>query len=102
MDDSGGHALLRYLLFAYGASEQVILMLLLSAAMHGFVTIFVTGFMYTEEIAPKISALRHRAYSPFSRRDRYVLWLSGRLWTLRRGSHRVWRFKQRHFLCPYG
>ena len=46
---------IRYLLFAYGASEQVIWMLLLSVAMHGicYDFFFVTGFMYTDKIAPE-------------------------------------------------
>ena len=45
----------RYLLFAYGASEQVIWMLLLSVALHGicYDFFFVTGFIYTDKIAPE-------------------------------------------------
>ena len=45
----------RYLLFAYGASEQVIWMLLLSVALHGicYDFFFVTGFMYTDKVAPE-------------------------------------------------
>ena len=53
----------RYLLFAFGASEQVVWMLLLSVALHGicYDFFFVTGFMYTDKVAP--AALRTQAQS---------------------------------------
>jgi MFS family permease len=53
----------RYLLFAYGASEQVIWMLLLSVALHGicYDFFFVTGFMYTDKVAP--AGIRTQAQS---------------------------------------
>ena len=46
---------LRYLLFAYGADEQVIWMILFGIALHGicYDFFFVTGFMYTDKVAPK-------------------------------------------------
>lgn len=45
----------RYLLFAYGAPDQITWMLLLAVAVHGicYDFFFVAGFMYTEEKAPK-------------------------------------------------
>ena len=45
----------RYLLFAYGAPDQVTWMLLLAIALHGicYDFFFVTGFMYTDQKAPK-------------------------------------------------
>ena len=45
----------RYLLFAYGATEQVTWMLFLGIALHGicYDFFFVTGFMYTDRVAPK-------------------------------------------------
>ena len=45
----------RYLLFAYGASNQVAWMLFAGIALHGicYDFFFVTGFMYTDKIAPK-------------------------------------------------
>jgi len=45
----------RYLLFAYGAPNQVIWMILLAVLMHGicYDFFFVTGFMYTDSKAPK-------------------------------------------------
>jgi len=54
---------IRYLLFAYGASEQVIWMLLLSVALHGicYDFFFVTGFMYTDKVAP--AGIRTQAQS---------------------------------------
>ncbi|RZW13781.1 MAG: MFS transporter, partial [Desulfobulbaceae bacterium] len=53
----------RYLLFAFGAPEQVIWMLFFSVALHGicYDFFFVTGFMYTDKIAPK--AIRSQAQS---------------------------------------
>ena len=46
---------LRYILFSYGAPEQTTWMLLLAVALHGicYDFFFVTGFMYTDEKAPK-------------------------------------------------
>ena len=46
---------LRYLLFAYGAPDQVTWMLLLAVALHGicYDFFFVTGFMYTDGKAPR-------------------------------------------------
>ena len=46
---------LRYLLFSYGASEQVIWMLFAGIALHGicYDFFFVTGFMYADRAAPK-------------------------------------------------
>lgn len=46
---------LRYLLFSYGASEQVVWMLFAGIALHGicYDFFFVTGFMYTDRTAPK-------------------------------------------------
>ncbi len=45
----------RYLLFAYGAPNQVIWMIMLAVLMHGicYDFFFVTGFMYTDSKAPK-------------------------------------------------
>ena len=45
----------RYLLFAFGASEQTTWMLFLGIAIHGicYDFFFVTGFMYADRIAPK-------------------------------------------------
>ena len=53
----------RYLLFAYGATEQVTWMLFLGIALHGicYDFFFVTGFMYTDRVAPK--AVRGQAQS---------------------------------------
>ena len=44
----------RYLLFAYGAPNQAIWMILLAVALHGvcYDFFFVTGFMYTDKKAP--------------------------------------------------
>ena len=46
---------LRYLLFAYGATEQVVWMLFAGIALHGicYDFFFVTGFMYADRVAPK-------------------------------------------------
>jgi len=46
---------LRYLLFAYGAPEQVVWMLFAGIALHGicYDFFFVTGFMYADGAAPK-------------------------------------------------
>jgi nucleoside transporter len=46
---------LRYLLFSYGASEQVVWMLFAGIALHGicYDFFFVTGFMYADRAAPK-------------------------------------------------
>lgn len=46
---------LRYLLFAFGAPEQVVWMLFLGIALHGicYDFFFVTGFMYADRVAPK-------------------------------------------------
>lgn len=54
---------LRYLLFAFGAPDQVAWMLFLGIALHGicYDFFFVTGFMYTDREAPK--ALRGQAQS---------------------------------------
>lgn len=45
----------RYLLFAFGAPDQVVWMLFAGVALHGicYDFFFVTGFMYTDAIAPK-------------------------------------------------
>ncbi|MEM7700133.1 MAG: MFS transporter [Verrucomicrobiota bacterium] len=45
----------RYLLFAFGAPDQVAWMLLLGVALHGicYDFFFVTGFMYTDAVAPE-------------------------------------------------
>jgi MFS family permease len=46
---------IRYILFAYGAPNQVTWMLLLAVALHGicYDFFFVTGFMYTDKKAPE-------------------------------------------------
>ncbi len=46
---------LRYVLFAFGAPEQAIWMLFVGVALHGicYDFFFVTGFMYTDSVAPK-------------------------------------------------
>lgn len=46
---------LRYLLFAYGAPDQAFWMIMLGVALHGicYDFFFVTGFMYTDAVAPK-------------------------------------------------
>ena len=53
----------RYLLFAFGATDQVAWMLFLGIALHGicYDFFFVTGFMYTDRVAPK--AVRGQAQS---------------------------------------
>lgn len=53
----------RYLLFAFGAPEQVTWMLLLGVVLHGicYDFFFVTGFMYTDQKAP--SDVRSQAQS---------------------------------------
>jgi len=45
----------RYLLFAFGAPDQVAWMLFIGIALHGicYDFFFVTGFMYTDHVAPK-------------------------------------------------
>ncbi len=45
----------RYLLFAYGAPDQVTWMIFLGIALHGicYDFFFVTGFMYADHVAPK-------------------------------------------------
>lgn len=45
----------RYLLFAFGAQDQVIWMIMLSVLLHGicYDFFFVTGFMYTDSKAPR-------------------------------------------------
>jgi hypothetical protein len=50
-----GAWVLRYLLFAWGAPEQVVWMLFLGIALHGicYDFFFVTGFMYADRVAPK-------------------------------------------------
>ena len=54
---------IRYALFACGAPEQIAWMLLLAVALHGicYDFFFVTGFMYTDQKAPK--AIRGQAQS---------------------------------------
>ena len=54
---------IRYVLFALGAPEQVTWMLLLGVALHGicYDFFFVTGFMYTDHKAPK--EVRNQAQS---------------------------------------
>ncbi len=51
----------RYLLFAYGAPDQVVWMLLLAVALHGicYDFFFVTGFIYTENSADE--SIRNQA-----------------------------------------
>ena len=46
---------LRYLLFAFGAPDQIVWMLLIGVALHGicYDFFFVTGFMYTDKVAPE-------------------------------------------------
>ncbi|MFC7337554.1 MFS transporter [Haloferula chungangensis] len=46
---------LRYLMFAYGATNQVVWMMFAGIALHGicYDFFFVTGFMYTDRAAPK-------------------------------------------------
>lgn len=53
----------RYFLFAYGAPDQVVWMLFLGIALHGicYDFFFVTGFMYTDKVAPP--AIRGQAQS---------------------------------------
>ncbi|MEZ6087322.1 MAG: MFS transporter [Pirellulaceae bacterium] len=50
-----GSWVVRYLLFAFGAPDQITWMLLLGVALHGicYDFFFVTGFMYTDNKAPK-------------------------------------------------
>jgi nucleoside transporter len=50
-----GAWVLRYLLFAFGADDQVAWMLLFAVALHGlsYDFFFVTGFMYADRVAPK-------------------------------------------------
>lgn len=50
-----GAWVLRYLLFAWGAPEQVVWMLFFGIALHGicYDFFFVTGFMYADRVAPK-------------------------------------------------
>ena len=50
-----GAWVIRYLLFAYGAPDQVTWMLLMGVALHGicYDFFFVSGFMYTDAVAPK-------------------------------------------------
>lgn len=45
----------RYLLFAFGAPDQVVWMIFFGVALHGicYDFFFVTGFMYTDRVAPK-------------------------------------------------
>ncbi len=45
----------RYLLFAFGAPDQVLWMIFLGVALHGicYDFFFVTGFMYADKVAPK-------------------------------------------------
>lgn len=58
-----GAWVMRYLLFAFGAPDQVVWMLFAGIALHGicYDFFFVTGFMYTDREAPK--ALRGQAQS---------------------------------------
>ena len=53
----------RYLLFAWGASDQVVWMLFAGIALHGicYDFFFVTGFIYTDRVAPP--AIRGQAQS---------------------------------------
>jgi len=50
-----GAWVLRYVLFAYGASDQVAWMIFLGIALHGicYDFFFVTGFMYADKVAPR-------------------------------------------------
>ena len=50
-----GAWVLRYMLFSWGASEQIIWMMFLAIALHGicYDFFFVTGFMYADRVAPK-------------------------------------------------
>jgi hypothetical protein len=54
---------LRYVLFAYGATEQAVWMLFAGIALHGicYDFFFVTGFMYADRVAPP--ALRGQTQS---------------------------------------
>ena len=54
---------LRYALFAFGAPDQVVMMILLGVALHGvcYDFFFVTGFIYTDKKAPP--AIRGQAQS---------------------------------------
>ena len=58
-----GAWVVRYLLFAYGAPDQVTWMLLLGVLLHGicYDFFFVTGFMYTDQKAP--TEVRNQAQS---------------------------------------
>jgi hypothetical protein len=50
-----GSWVVRYALFAFGAPEQITWMLLLGVALHGicYDFFFVTGFIYTDKVAPE-------------------------------------------------